>query len=161
MTVRLIGTDTEGAVATGENYFRLTRFQALQTGNITEFKTYGIANGNVKCAIYEDSAGEPGDLITAMNTGQAVTADRWNTLSFTSTPVVKDTYYWLAECFDVRSAITCQIASGTFRYKAVTYATFTFPDPAGTGFSTSVQEDNVAGWGTILAVGRSYGLIIG
>jgi len=147
---KLIGTSSTGDQGASANYFRLTLFQALATGKITEFRVYSLNSGNVKCALYVDNDGEPGALITAMNTGQAVTGGQWNTLTFTETPVTKDTYYWLAECFDTLSAIHTLVGSGTFRYKAGTYSTFTFPESAGSGFSAGNQTDCVAGWGILI-----------
>jgi len=113
---------------------------------MTEFKVKAGASGYVKCALYEDDSGEPGDLITAMNTGQAV-ASGWNTLSFTSTPVTSGTYYWLAIIIDTAGAALYVNSSGTMRYKAFTYSGFTFPDPAGSGFSSLGFYSVEAGWG--------------
>jgi hypothetical protein len=145
---KLIGADSSGSPGTSANYFRLTRFQAAASGSMTQFRVYSGASGNLKCAIYADSAGEPGALITAMNTGQAVTSG-WNTFTFTSTPIVSGTYYWLAVNFDTGDAAQ-YIASGTFRYKSATYSGFTFPNPAGSGFNNATQSDTIAGWGFVV-----------
>lgn len=150
MATKLIGADD----ATGSNgtphYFVLCRFQAVASGTMNEFRLKSGVSGNVKCAIYADSAGEPGALITAMNTGQAVTGGQWNTLTFTSTSITSGTYYWLAVCVDTVGAIQ-QIAGGTMRYKVGAYSTFTFPDPAGTGFTSAAYTYLEAGWASVVA----------
>jgi hypothetical protein len=146
MATKLIGADDASGGNEGANYFLLTRFQAVASGPMSEFRVKSNANGNVKCALYQDNAGEPGALITAMNTGQAVTAGGWNTLNFTSTSITSGTYYWLAICFDTGGAVQ-YISGGTWRGKSATYSTFTFPDPAGSGFSSGAYTDLEAGWG--------------
>ena len=146
MTTKLLGADDATGLDEVVGYFRLTRWQAVASGYITEFRVKAGASGYVKCALYQDNSGQPGALITAMNTGQAVVAG-WNTLSFTSTWVSSGVPYWLAICFDVQGAVR-YINGGTYRYKAATYSTFTFPDPAGSGFTSGPYSDLTAGWGT-------------
>jgi hypothetical protein len=154
MTIKLLGANDASGSAEGKDFFILAKFTAVASGNMTEFRVKSGVSGYVKCALYADNAGEPGALITAMNTGQAVTGSGWETLSFTSTPIVNGTVYWLA--------IQCVATGGTIRYKSATYSSFTFPDPAGSGFSSEVEYILIAGWGTITAAaGRSFGFIIG
>jgi hypothetical protein len=117
---------------------------------MNEFRVKCGVSGNVKCAIYADSAGEPGALITAMNTGQAVTAGGWRTLNFTPTSITSGTYYWLALNFDVTGAAQ-YISSGDGRWKIATYSSFTFPNPAGSGFSSGAYSELEAGWETVTA----------
>ena len=146
MTTKLLGADNATGLDEVVGYFRLTRWQAVASGYMTEFRVKAGASGYVKCALYQDNNGEPGALITAMNTGQAVVAG-WNTLSFTSTWVNSGTPYWLGVCFDVQGAVQ-YIDGGTYRYRAATYSTFTFPDPAGSDFTSGAYSDLTAGWGT-------------
>ena len=146
MSEKLIGADDTTGLDHGSDIFVLTRFQAVDTGDMTEFKVKASASGHVKCALYEDDAGAPGDLITAMNTGQAVSSG-WNTLNFTSRPVNSGTYYWLAIIIDTGGAALYVNSSGTMKYKALTYSGFTFPDPAGGGFSSLAYYSLEAGWG--------------
>ena len=146
MSEKLIGADDTTGLNHGSDIFVLTRFQAVDTGDMTEFKVKAGTSGYVKCALYEDDAGAPGDLITAMNTGQAISSG-WNTLNFTSTPVNIGTYYWLAIIIDTSGAALYVNSSGTMRYKASTYSGFTFPDPAGGGFSSLAYYTLEAGWG--------------
>ena len=163
MSVKLVGQDDATALA-GESasIFILEKYTAVASGNMTEYRVKSSASGHVKCAIYADSAGEPGALITAMNTGQAVAAGQWNTLTFTSTPITKGTVYWLAFNMDTLGAIGNLLTGADIgRFKSATYSTFTFPNPAGSGFTNYAYGELIAGWGTPTAVGRSFGFLIG
>lgn len=149
MTVRLIGTTTEATNGLGSGYLIPCKFTALLTGIVKEIRMYSLANGNTKVAIYADSAGEPGALITANNTGQAVLANQWNVLTISPTPITKDTPYWLTAIADTTGSIARNNDPGVARYRSETYAGFTFPDPAGTGFGTDTKERCFAGWGDL------------
>jgi hypothetical protein len=146
MTIKLIGADN--AVGDGNNapdYFVLGRFQAVASGNMTLFYLRCANAGNIKVALYADNSGEPGALITAMNTGQAITIG-WVSVSFTSSAIVSGNYYWLGtnlDCYGMRQLNS----GGTRRYKVATYSTFTFPNPAGSGFTSDSLCNVEAGWG--------------
>jgi hypothetical protein len=157
VTTKLVGADDATGVNSAANYFFLNRFQAEASGNMTEFRLKSGAAGNVKCALYADNSGEPGALITAMNTGQAVTGSGWETLSFTSTPITSGTYYWLALIFSTSGVNQRHESSGmgTRRVKSETYDTFTFPDPAGEGFSGDAWLQLIAGWGDVVTAKTS------
>jgi len=149
MTEKLVGFDDIGVGGNVQDYFVLNKYTAVASGNMTEFKVYSLANGNAKVALYADNSGEPGTLITAMNTGQAVTADQWNALTFTSTAITDETDYWLAFNIDTTGAVSYSGDTGSVRrYKSVAYSGFSFPNPAGTGFSGDTYDTCVAGWGT-------------
>jgi len=148
MTIKLVGADDAAGSATTANYFVLTKFTAVASGDMTEFRVKSAVSGYVKCALYADNSGEPGALITAMNTGQAVSGGGWETLSFTSTPIVSGTVYWLAINISVDGAVQYFNGSGITRYKAATYSTFTFPNPAGSGFIPLTAYLIEAGWGS-------------
>jgi hypothetical protein len=149
-TVKLIGHDDATGANEGANWFELVRFQAINTGSVTEFKVKSEGSYNVKVALYADRAGEPGALITAMNTGQAVASD-WNILSFTTTNITSGTYYWLAIIGDASGAFQSTFSGdGTRRYKAGTYSIFSFPDPAGSGFYSDTYGLLLAGWGILV-----------
>jgi hypothetical protein len=149
MSKKLVGADDAAGNQQSVGYFTLCQFTAVATGNMTQFRVKSSVAGNVKCAIYANSAGEPGALITAMNTGQAVIAGQWNALTFTLTSITSGTVYWLAFIFDITGALDYRTLSGGIRrYKAETYAGWTFPNPAGSGFdSTTNYVDLEAGWG--------------
>jgi hypothetical protein len=147
---KLVGADDAAGSNQTAGYFILTRFQAVASGTMNEFRLKSGVSGNIKCALYADNAGEPGALITAMNTGQAVTGGGWNTLNFTSTAITSGTYYWLAICLDTTGAAQW-ISGGTMFWKTATYSTFTFPNPAGSGFSSGAYTQLEAGWESVTA----------
>jgi hypothetical protein len=150
-TTRLVGSGTVGTTSLLKNYFRLSKFTAEFTGKVTEFKVYGTANGNAKIGVYADSSGAPGVLLAANNTGQAVTANQWNTLEIDDFYVTQGVDYWLAINFDTDSVMqTGATGTGTDRYKTATYSSFSFPDPAGSGFTSGTRAYNIAGWGVLV-----------
>ena len=144
-TEKLLGRDDESGSSGGGSYLRMHSYVALKSGTISEIKVRSNASGNVKVAIYADKAGEPGELLGANNDGQAVTSG-WNTLTIDSTPIIKGTHYWLATIHDAAGGIAYK-SGGGMKYKAATYSTFTFPDPAGTGFSSFDGYTIAAAWG--------------
>ncbi len=150
---RIIGPadQTNAAGGSAANFFQGCRYQALATGQITEFKVKVKTGGNIKIAIYADSAGEPGARLWHNSTGQACTTG-WNT--FTVSPalsITKDVFYWLMFNNDTSDFVAnFSATSGTLRYKTATYSTFTFPDPAGTGFSSEAVTRFLAGWGILI-----------
>jgi hypothetical protein len=160
MSSKLIGADDAGGSNSAADYFRLSRFQAANSGNMTEFRVKAGANGNIKCALYSDSSGQVGTLITAMNTGQAVVSG-WNTLTFTLTPIIKDTWYWLGMNSDVSGACLYVPVAASYRYKVEAYAGFTFPTTPSGLTTDNNYYDLSAGWGDIAVGIRSFGLIIG
>lgn len=130
------------------NYLFMFRFQAVGTGNVVTFKIKASAAGNVKVAIYADNASAPGALLNAVNTSTPVVAG-WNDITIALTSVTSGTYYWLA--FSASAAIGyTQTTGGTARYKTVTYSSFTFPNPAGTGYTSNAYNGLVVGWGIII-----------
>lgn len=143
----LVGNSSStGSGCTG-SYFYLGRFQAVKSKTgATEFRVYAGSSGNVKVAVYADSSGEPGALLGYNNTSQAVVAG-WNTLTVSSVDIVSGTYYWLAVNTDGGDRCRRDSAGGTIRYKAATYSSFTFPDPAGSGFTSSTYLITLAVWG--------------
>jgi len=155
MTIKLVGADDASGGNEWKDYFLLTKFTAVASGNMAEFRVKSAVSGYVKCALYADDSGEPGALITAMNTGQAVTGGGWETLSFTSTPITQGTVYWLAINISINGAVQYIGAAGVGRYKAATYGTFTFPDPAGSGFSSNAAVELIAGWGETAILGSA------
>jgi hypothetical protein len=149
-TSRLIGSVTDGTNSTAASYFTLAKFTAVATGIVSEIHIYSLADGNVKLAIYDDNIGEPDTLITANNTGQAVLANQWNTLNIGNTNVIKDNVYWIACNSDTTGATCRSTGTGTQRYKSATYTTFTFPNPAASGFSSASYEYCRSGWGILV-----------
>ena len=122
------------------NYLWLMRFRAEGSGNVTTIKVKAYESGNVKVAIYADNAGEPGDLLGAVNAGTAVTASTWNAITLPSpVAVTVNQYYWLAFISDKRVVgwYGWNVGDPTapVRFKMVSYSDFTFPTTAGTGYT--------------------------
>lgn len=145
MAERLVGTINEGSTNTTLNYLYHARFQAIASGVGAVFKVFCLVPGNVKIAIYSDSGTYPNALLAVNNTGQAVTAG-WNNLTIPNVNIVSGTYYWLAFITDTSGAVARSANSGTYRYVAATYSTFSFADPAPVGLSLGVTESLVAVW---------------
>jgi hypothetical protein len=151
-TQKIIGADDYTATGnTANSYFILDRFLASQTGNVTEIKVKCGASGNVKVAIYDDSFSQPNSRLAAVDSSTPVTAG-WNTISIPSTSVTSGTYYWLAFNMDVSCVSYKQQGPTTRWFKPATYSSFSFPNPAGSGFTTGYTDwyDYIAGWGTII-----------
>ncbi len=148
-TGKLIGAavDDPGATNHSPDYLHHTRFQSEATGNVTEIRIKAAVAGNVKVAIYSDSSGEPNALLNS--TGSVAVAIGWNTISFPSTTITKDTYYWLSFNLDTLGAVVANITSGTLKYKALAYASG-FPNPAGTGYVSIAYHSLLAGWGVLV-----------
>jgi hypothetical protein len=152
---KLIGSND--ATATGSqagNLLALDKWVAGSSGTVTQVRVKAGAGSNIKVAIYADNAGEPGALLNANNSGTAVAPGIWNIVSIPSTPVVAGTAYWLG--FVSSGACAGYVASSgtTMRYKTgITYAGFSFPNPAGAGFTSYTSAYHLlAGWGIPPAV---------
>lgn len=95
-TVKFIGAGDVSVDSYAEvDKLYLSKFTAQFSGDITQIRILSEGNANVKLALYEDNTGEPGNLLNAVNTVQAVVAG-WNRITFPSTAVVLGTNYWLA-----------------------------------------------------------------
>jgi hypothetical protein len=162
-TAKLVGRDDVALSGNGgADYISTTKFIALATGNVTEIKIRASGSGNVKVAIYADSSNTPGSRLGVVNTSTAVVAGV-NTITFPSTPITKDTYYWLAFLQD---AAVCGYKLETALnkgWKATPFANG-LPDPAGTGFTYATDSNDViAGWGilTLSPTGISQAVALG
>jgi parallel beta-helix repeat protein len=147
---KLIGADDSTAnSALTAGYVSLTRFQAAASGNVVTVKVKSDRSAHVKVAIYNDSSGNPGALLNAVNTDTTIGAG-WNNITIASTPVTSGLYYWLAINSDTAIVCGTVFPGGTVKVKAAPYAGFTFPDPAGTGYSSaSGVIALMAGWATV------------
>jgi hypothetical protein len=153
MTVKLIGAD-DGTIDGSffAEYFVLCKFTASISGLCSEIRIKVSANGNVKVGLYADSGGAPGARLAKKDAGTAVTTG-WNTISFEAACcLTSGTPYWLA--FNTNLAIGgYSLNTGVTRYKTATYSTFTFPDPAGTGFTPNDAIFGfIAGWGGAILI---------
>ena len=145
---KLIGANDAAASGNhGANYLLLTRWMATASGNLNQVRVKCGAPGNVKVAIYADSAGSPGALLGANNSGQAVVSG-WNTINLSApASVTSSTAYWLAFISD-SSCVNYVAGSGTLAYKPAAYSS-SFPDPAGTVSAAEAYYSICQGWGTL------------
>ncbi|MCJ7653997.1 MAG: hypothetical protein MUO97_01645 [Dehalococcoidia bacterium] len=147
---KLIGADdsydSSNVSPYGADHVVLGKFIASPTGYITEIKLMCFDSGNVKVAIYSDCNGEPGTLLNKVDTSTAVVSG-WNTITFPATNVTADTAYWLAFNSDA-TIVGYSGLTGTCRYKAASYSTFTFPSSAGIGLTSFQFLLLQAGYGT-------------
>jgi len=134
------------------SYFCLFKYTAEATGTLSEIRIKCSSAANIKVGFYDDSSGEPGSRLGKKDASTTVIAG-WNTIALeSSVSVTKDTVYWLAFNVDTDSSIrTDYYYTNPRRFKTATYSTFTFPDPAGAGFS----GDNTAG-----ALIQGYGVLV-
>jgi len=148
---RFLGPEDSVATSTtSPDYFILDRFAANTTGNIASIRIKCGSSGNVKVAIYADSAGSPGALLNAVNSGTSVSPG-WNSIPIASTSVNAGTYYWVSFIMDTSCVSYRQEGNTTRWFKPVAYSGFTFPPSAGSGFTTSytVWYDHITAWGTV------------
>jgi parallel beta-helix repeat protein len=148
---RLLGNTSTGSSNTAADRFILVQFQAQETGFVDVIKIYSAANGNVKVALYSDNAGEPGTLLTANNSDNPCSASQWNNISISSTNVTKDTNYWIAAIADTDNVLRYSAAgSGISRGKTVSYSGFSFPDPAGSEFTSYTYDRAFDAFGILI-----------
>ena len=147
--ILLVGTENEGNENAPANYFSLYRFQAVASGNnVTKFKVYSGVSGNLKVAVYSDTDSAPDVRLGYNDSSQAVTGGQWNDLTISAIDIVSGINYWLATNVDTSGSLRRQSSGGTAgKYKSATFSTFTFPDPAGTGFSNSSKIGAHGVWG--------------
>jgi hypothetical protein len=148
---KLLGVDdTESLVSsTSSDTFLLARFQAGTSGSMTNFHVRCSDPDRVKLAVYADSGGAPGAKLGAADTPDQAVVPGWNTLNFPATSITNNSYYWLAAISD-NSTIGVGTLSSTNnkRYKTALYSSFTFPNPAGSGFTieNNASQYLFAGW---------------
>ncbi len=128
------------------DYVLMYRFQAAASGQIIRIKVKVGESGTVKVAIYADNSGEPGSLLNAVNTAAAVTADTEAVIPIAGTSVTNGTYYWLAVAVAAgQRYYFTNTSAGTRRYKTITYSGYSFPNPAGSGYSADSYDAYIAG----------------
>jgi hypothetical protein len=149
---RLLGTTSTGNANTDANRFVFIRLQAQNSGTINKIRIYAGANGNVKVALYNDSGGSPSTLLAANNTGTACTSGQWNTVGIPDTIVAENSYYWIAAIADTDSVLryNSSSGSGTSLGKDVSYSGFSFPDPAGSGFTSYTYDRSFDAFGILI-----------
>ncbi len=134
---KLVGADDATATSnTSADVVVYHKFTAEKTGWMRQFRVKSAVAGNIKCALYADNGAgtAPSALITAMNTGQAVTGTGWVSVSFTPTNVTSGTIYWLAFITSIDGVVTQKAAAGSplnwNLYSLGSYAGWAWGDPA-------------------------------
>ncbi len=149
---RLVGTDNAYTTGAAVSYIEMSKFTCSGTGKVSEIHVYSKANGNVKVGIYADVSGEPGSRLSVNNTGTAVIANQWNTVSITELDVTSGTVYWLAIISDTTGAhvqsSTPNVPLGDAIYKSYAYADG-LPSPSGTGYTDTTVEFSLAAYGVL------------
>ena len=151
----LLGTGAIPSTAGGSApYVRMIKFTAEDSGTIDTIKVYPKTNGgNVKVAIYDDDGGdgEPGTRLGYNNSSTNCIADQWNDCIISEVEVTEGEDYWIAVASENYGGSSYS-GTGTkpVRYKAITYASYTFPNPAGSGYTPSdAYYLPYAGWGEL------------
>ena len=149
--VKLVGSSPATLTyAQSANYIELERVQAVASGTLKYLKVKSGASCKIKAAIYADSSGSPGALLVA-STEQSLTGSTppvVNTVTMPDLAIVLGTYYWIAHIVDKANGTYGNSDSGTSKYKSQTYSGFSFPNPAGTGYSSETANWYLEGWGT-------------
>ena len=127
------------------NYIEMERVQAIASGTLKYLKVYSAASAHIKTAIYADSSGSPAALLVA-STEQSVVSGS-NTVTMPDLAIVSGTYYWIAHIIDAANGTYGNYTGGTSKYKSQTYSGFSFPNPAGTGYSSEDATWDLVGWG--------------
>jgi phosphotransferase system IIB component len=149
---KLVGAD-DAATTTpvGGGYLVLDKFTAVAPGNVSQIRVKCTTSGNVKVALYADSAGNPGALLGVNNGGTDVVAG-WNNIYLPSTPVIMGTNYWIAYISTTNCVGYFSSPGGGAVFRALSYSS-DFPASAGTGFTTSAGNHSlIAGWGIAGAI---------
>ena len=115
------------------SYFQLERFQAALSGTLKSIRVYVTGSENVKVALYSDNAGSPNALLAS--SGSTAVVSGWNTISISDVSIVSGTYYWIGHNTD-NYYLQAYGSGGKALYKSATYSSFTFPNPAGSGFTS-------------------------
>jgi hypothetical protein len=147
-TQKLLGADldTSSSGNNFSNYVSLCKFTAEATGSVTSIGVKCSGNGNVKVAIYADNSGQPGSLLNAVNTSTPVSSG-WNAITIPTTAITIGTSYWLAVACDSSGVLYYHAGDGTQQYKAISFSAYTFPNPAGSGYSSNSNYVFSAAWG--------------
>jgi hypothetical protein len=148
----LLGTGATGTGTGSPSIVRLVKFTASGTGNVNEIRVYSLVGGNVKVALYDaDSAGAPRTLLNATTTSTLCTAYQWNTISLpTATSVTNGAIYWIGVADESGAGACYSYTSPIFMYWTyITYSSYVFPNPAGSGYTISPISWYMAytGWG--------------
>ena len=143
------------------NYVWYSKFTAIASGRLTEYRVTCDASMNVKVAIYSDNAGSPGSRLAYNDSSQAVISGI-NTLTISSINIASGTVYWVAIIADASYNVGRYATTGGIgRFKYAIYTTFSWPATAGTGFTSSESIVVISGWGLAVTPPSAQSIIIG
>ena len=146
--IKLVGNgDLSWNSGQSDYYVELERFQAVASGVLKSIRVYSGNACAVKVAIYADSSGSPGALLAAVNTATSC-VNGWNTINISDVTILSGSYYWLAHTQQSGTGrVQGKNSGGNCKYTTATFSTFTFPDPAGSGYASESYTWALAGWG--------------
>ncbi|HKX24595.1 MAG TPA: hypothetical protein VJM46_05125, partial [Candidatus Saccharimonadales bacterium] len=153
----------DGSDSGNNNLISASKYNSGTGGTINALRVFfpsvaGSPNNQVKVAVYSDSAGAPGTLLSSASAPATVaTAGAWTTVSLGSTvTLAPNTNYWFG--FNVNSSSTQYAyqngAASTGAYVAMTF-TNNFPASFGTPSSTSAIQYSI--YGAYITVTESSG----
>ncbi len=144
MAARLVGkVDTTIDGTYSYDYFIIDRYMAVGTGVCNNIRVKCSGNGFIRVAVYDVG----GNRLAKKDAGTAVSAG-WNTI-YLEAPfnVTNGVTYGLAYIFNAAVMGYDTIGGSVHYYKASSYSGFTFPDPAGSGFTLVTNNTGIiAGW---------------
>ena len=158
--IKLIGTDTIGDTDVGPNYVHACQFICGISGVVSLMAIYPRVDSNVRVAMYTDSGSNTVGTLIAESANTPITTGAWRYVSCAAGAITAGIKYWLAIQVETSGGAAYIITGVAPRgYKNQAYGAF----PAnGSGFSHDAGVlYSLQGWGTPLAVPRSFGFIIG
>jgi len=99
----------------GADYIIMARHMAPTNMAINDMKAKVVGAGNYKTAVYADSGGNPGALIT-VSPSVSCTTDGWYSFPLTEVNLSSGSYYWLSIWADNNNAAVYYNGSGTMKW---------------------------------------------
>jgi hypothetical protein len=138
------GVTTPATSQGGANYLVHNRFQAPVNCTVKAIETWGNVSGNRKVGAYADSSGAPGAKLIPEQEDYA-TANTWDRVILNNRfYLTANSYVWLTRNLSATGIICYASTGGTKQFKTWNYAD-AWPDPAGTGYTSSTELDNIRG----------------
>jgi hypothetical protein len=134
--------------------FRLEKFTSSQTGIVTQIRFYRWSYGYIKFAMYADSGGTPSTLLGQCDPYLAATSGINTTSLQSPIPIGAGNAYWIAyNSSNTVMRMKYTSSGGPMWTKDAEYDDFSFPNPAGSGFSEIKYTMMAACWGTLATGG--------
>lgn len=130
------GSILQGTSYASANYILMQRIYTGNYGVLKNFYIYSHNAGKIKLAVYADDNGTPTTRISRADEFTA-SATSWNTIPADRVYININQYYWIASIVDTYATASGRyLTTYTYMYKAQTYSGFTFPESAGSGYTT-------------------------